>query len=177
MRACNTNPTQPTQLKPIVKKPLAEHSMPTPPSKSGHRQVDMSELHFEEQQPEDDDIQEVVPVVKQEPASADTPVTHPVVSQTQSYQNTPGAQLETVLTSIDDAYGEEGYEDYNGYGEEYGDSSMIGGAGGGHDPSKGFFSNHDESIASLIIHEGTNIYTCGRSGKTCNKKDHLKRHI
>ena len=97
----------------------------------------MSKLHIQEQQHEEDDIQEVVPVIKQEPAAGDTPVTHPVVSQAQNYQGPPGAQLETVLTSMDDGYGEAEYDDYEGYVEEYGDSSMMGGVGGGQDPSKG----------------------------------------
>jgi len=171
LKTYKNNPTQSSQSKPSAKKPFAEHSSPTPPPKPRQIQLGMSEL----QQHEDDDIQEVVPVVKQEPEAVDNPVSHPVVSQTQNYQHPFGSQLDTVLTSMDDSYCDAGYEDYEGYGGDYGDSSMMGTSG--HDPSKGFFSNHDDTVASLIIHEGINIYTCGRCGKTCNKKDHLKRHI
>jgi len=41
----------------------------------------------------------------------------------------------------------------------------------------GFFANVDETVTSLIIHDGTNSYTCARCSKTCSQRNHLMRHI
>jgi len=169
-----SDPAPPSQTRPTVHKPMDEQSHASVPKPRQRLVVAPQPAHYQEQH--DDDIQEVVPVVKQEPAAAEhVPVSLPVVpTMPQHHYQDP---MGTAVASMDESYGDVGYEDYEQYeAEGYDEGAMMTG-GTGADPNKGFFANDDESIASLIIHEGTNTYTCGRCGKTCSKKDHLKRHI
>merc|ERR1712192_25548 len=106
---------------------------------------------YEEQH--NDDIQEVVPVVKQEPAVAEhVPESLPVVPTMpqQHYQEPMG----TAVASMEESYGDVGYEEYEGYeAQGYDEGAMMAGSTGA-DPSKGFFADVDESVSSLIIHDG-----------------------
>ena len=100
-------------------------------------------------QDDDDDIQEVMPVVKQEPQTvvADPlPTPHqPMAAMSQVYQPQTDPTTHTMhqtntVAQIDESYGEDGY-DYGGYGEEdpYEGAMMDTSAGG--DQNKGRILN------------------------------------
>ena len=139
-----------------LSKPKSEHSSssstlkrPSPPSKEEftapkrNRQVLQQETVNNSY---DDEIQEVIPIVKEEPqvAASDNIVTMP-----QAYQpvmdNSSAVHQANTVAQIDENYVEEGYE-YGDYGEEYEGSMMEAGAG---DQNKGrfriiiFFLHHE----------------------------------
>jgi len=169
-----SDPAPPSQTRPTVHKPMDEQSHASVPKPRQRLVVAPQPAHYQEQH--DDDIQEVVPVVKQEPAAAEhVPVSLPVVpTMPQHHYQDP---MGTAVASMDESYGDVGYEDYEQYeAEGYDEGAMMTG-GTGADPNKGFFAGVDESVTSLIIHDGTNSYTCGRCGKICSQRNHLMRHI
>jgi len=134
--------------------------------------------HYQDQH--DDDIQEVVPVVKQEPSAADHLASSlPLATMTQHhYQDAMDTQQGTTVASMEESYGDDGYDDYGGYeGEGYVEEGAMMPSGNDADHNKGFFANVDETVTSLIIHDGTNSYTCARCSKTCSQRNHLMRHI
>jgi len=134
-------------------------------------------------QDDDDDIQEVMPVVKQEPQTvvADPlPTPHqPMAAMSQVYQPQTDPTTHTMhqtntVAQIDESYGEDGY-DYGGYGEEdpYEGAMMDTSAGG--DQNKGGLNPAD--VESFIIFEGGN-YCCVLCGKHfVQNKSNCKRHI
>jgi len=169
-----SDPAPPSQTRPTVHKPMDEQSHASVPKPRQRLVVAPQPAHYQEQH--DDDIQEVVPVVKQEPAAAEhVPVSLPVVpTMPQHHYQDP---MGTAVASMDESYGDVGYEDYEQYeAEGYDEGGMMTG-GTGADPNKGFFADVDDSVTSLIIQDGTNSYTCGRCGKNCYKRSHLIRHI
>jgi len=169
-----SDPAPPSQTRPTVHKPMDEQSHASVPKPRQRLVVAPQPAHYQEQH--DDDIQEVVPVVKQEPAAAEhVPVSLPVVpTMPQHHYQDP---MGTAVASMDESYGDVGYEDYEQYEEGgYDEGAMMTG-GTGADPNKGFFADVDDSVTSLIIHDGTNSYSCGRCGKTCSQRNHLMRHI
>eukprot|EP00092_Neocalanus_flemingeri_P092404 GFUD01117296.1.p1 GENE.GFUD01117296.1~~GFUD01117296.1.p1 ORF type:complete len:350 (+),score=74.58 GFUD01117296.1:35-1084(+) len=174
----------PSFNKPSVPRPVEDQAH-RPPTLSVPKQRQrpvvappLPTAHFQDQH--DDDIQEVLPVVKQEPAAAEHMAPSlPVTTMTQHhYQDPVDNQQGTTVASMEESYCDDGYDDYGGYeGEGYGEEGTLMSSGTGADQNKGFFSSVDETVAALMIHDGTSSYTCGRCGKTCSKRDHLKRHI
>jgi len=139
---------------------------------------------------DDDDIQEVVPIVKSEPPST------VAVDPTPPPSHTPGYGPGTVAQNMDDSYGDDGY-DYSGYDEaggEYDGSMMEAGADGNKGPLDGlmdFVVTSDNpkkwkcAICSVFEHEkkkcvlnhleakhfpsaGHNCHICGAFCKTVN---------
>jgi len=104
----------------------------------------------------DDDIQEVLPIVKTELPS----VYQPPAAQAQVHH-----QAGTVA-HMEEQYAEEGYEDYGGYeGDQgFGDGSMMEG-----DQNKG---DYDEFIVKI-----GGVYSCGLCGKMFAKGFVCRRHI
>jgi len=108
---------------------------------------------------DDDDIQEVVPIVKSEPPST------VAVDPTPPPSHTPGYGPGTVAQNMDDSYGDDGY-DYSGYDEaggEYDGSMMEAGADG----NKGWAGDWTNS----------NSTSCPVCGKSFSSKFLVKRHI
>jgi len=164
-RSVPVHQTQPT-TSPAVTKPRQRQAVAPPVPHAPSPQY---------QDQNDDDIQEVVPVVKQEPAAAE----HSLATMAQyPYQETMDIHQGTAVASMEESYGDDSYEDYGGYeGEGYEEDGSMMTSGAKADPNKGFFANVDETVTSLIIHDGTNSYTCASCGKTCSQRNHLMRHI
>jgi len=113
---------------------------------------------------DDDDIQEVVPIVKSEPPST------VAVDPTPPPSHTPGYGPGTVAQNMDDSYGDDGY-DYSGYDEaggEYDGSMMEAGADG---------NKEVENPAELIQRLPGGILRCIYCGKDFNDLSNCRRHV
>jgi len=130
---------------------------------------------------EDDDIQEVMPVVKQEPIPvAEEPLPPPQPLVTQQPQNlyqpihTTGYQDNTVA-QVEETYGDDGY-DYGGYeGEEY---EGVDNSGAGADQSKGLYVNPAEVEGYIQKMDGGRAScVCTLCGKDFIQKSDAKRHV
>jgi len=134
-------------------------------------------------QDDDDDIQEVMPVVKQEPQTvvADPlPTPHqPMAAMSQVYQPQTDPTTHTMhqtntVAQIDESYGEDGY-DYGGYGEEdpY-EGAMM-------DTSAGGDQNKDASQLVEAVYDNyqPNVekYRCTQCGKVFSDKSNCRRHV
>jgi len=142
---------------------------------------------------DDDDIQEVMPVVKQEPptlAPEPTPPPQPLATLPQTvYQPTttyqentvaahPTTYQENTVAQMDESYGEDGY-DYGGYEGEGGYEGMDQGAAGC-DQNKGFYAGSGLDyleLESMISVLDNGLYCCTQCGKEQKNKKDLKRHI
>merc|ERR1712226_413140 len=111
----------------------------------------------------DDDIQEVLPIVKTELPAVYTP---------------PAAQAQVhhqagTVAHMEEQYGEEGYEDYGGYegGQGFDDGSMMEG-----DQNKG---HNEEAILLNMVREvkGWSCGICGYHSTSTAAKSHVKRHV
>jgi len=122
---------------------------------------------------EDDDVQEVMPIVKQEPLPVlpePNPPPQPLVTQQSQdmYQPThTSAYQENTVAQLEESYGDDGY-DYGGYeGDEY-----AGGAG---------IDNHGKDfVAEEYIQrmgDGRANCVCTLCGKDFIQKSDAKRHI
>merc|ERR1712050_116860 len=123
-----------------IPRPRPPRELEDPPAPKRPRPIVSAPVQSYNQ--DDDDIQEVLPVVKQEPPTvvADPLPTppQPMAAMSQVYQQQPDHSMHQTNTvaQIDDSYGDDGY-DYGGYGEEdpYEGAMMESGAGG--DQNKG----------------------------------------
>jgi len=118
---------------------------------------------------DDDDIQEVVPIVKSEPPST------VAVDPTPPPSHTPGYGPGTVAQNMDDSYGDDGY-DYSGYDEaggEYDGSMMEAGADG----NKGLNSVISSMIETIEDWEGRKSYSCSACGKITFQLQDMRCHI
>jgi len=128
---------------------------------------------------QDDDIQEVMPVVKQEPSSLVgellTP-SHPLATMSQTaYQPTiTASHQENTVAQMEESYVDDGYdyEEYEGEDGYEGDVMMdnTGAGGGGGDHSKG---PSDFVVKSL---DGTG-YSCQACGKSFKDRSNCVRHV
>jgi len=160
-----------------VKKTLTEqcYGLSTPILSSRQRKIampDYTQVTYHTQQ-QDNDVQEVIPVVKQEPAVIDNPVAQSVLSHIQNFQDPSVPQSGTALASMDDSYGDNtGYDDYVGYGEEYGDGAAVGGTGS--ELSKGALLQGANQLCKK--HDEKN-FECLSCGKMFSDQSNCKRHI
>jgi len=124
---------------------------------------------------EDDDIQEVMPIVKQEPFPEPAPPPQPLVTQQpqEMYQPThSSAYQDNTVAQLEESYGDDGY-DYGGYeGDEYG------GAAGTDYQGKGFEGEFGDggSIELHVVPIGSK-FSCGLCGKEFNHRNTTRRHI
>jgi len=143
---------------------------------------------------DEDDIQEVVPVVKSEPIShhQDTP-NHNVTPMAQIEQpyNAPAPQVnqmqhEGVVADPNMEYGEEyGVGEYEGYEEGGMDGSYDGGMMMDNSGLDGNDSNKDETealIASYLskttcLDTGKTIWQCNKCDKSSKVKTQMKNHV
>jgi len=106
----------------------------------------------------DDDIQEVLPIVKTE---------LPAVYQP------PASQQAGTVAHMEEQYTEEGYEDYGGYegGQGFDDTTMMEG-----DQNKGF--NEDAILLNMVrMVKGWSCGICGYHSTSTAAKSHVKRHV
>jgi len=124
---------------------------------------------------EDDEIQEVMPIVKQEPFPESAPPTQPLVTQQpqEMYQPThSSAYQDNTVAQLEESYGDDGY-DYGGYeGDEYA------GAAGTDYQGKGFEGEFGDggSIELHVVPIGSK-FSCGLCGKEFNHRNTTRRHI
>jgi len=133
---------------------------------------------------DDDDIQEVMPVVKQEPQTivADPlPTTHqPMAAMSQVYQPQTDPTTHTMhqtntVAQIDESYGEDGY-DYGGYGEEdpYEGAMMDTSAGGDQNKDIGDLV---VSLPATSVYPPVERFQCSVCAKIFTDKSNCRRHI
>jgi len=119
---------------------------------------------------EDDDIQEVMPIVKQEPFPEPAPPPQPLVTQQpqEMYQPThSSAYQDNTVAQLEESYGDDGY-DYGGYeGDEYA------GAAGTDYQGKDFVA--EEYIQKMG--DGKANCICTLCGKDFIQKSDAKRHL
>eukprot|EP00092_Neocalanus_flemingeri_P107055 GFUD01137384.1.p1 GENE.GFUD01137384.1~~GFUD01137384.1.p1 ORF type:complete len:357 (+),score=87.36 GFUD01137384.1:144-1214(+) len=186
----NSEPV-PSFNKPSVPKPVEDQAH-RPPTLSVPKQRQrpvvappLPTAHFQDHH--DDDIQEVLPVVKQEPAAAEHMAPSlPVTTMTQHhYQDPVDNQQGTTVASMEESYCDDGYDDYGGYeGEGYGEEGTLMTSGPGADQNKGYnVANYDEAgteqkmnVDEFILSvDGKNH--CSICAKEFSQKRVCKRHI
>jgi len=134
---------------------------------------------------DDDDIQEVMPVVKQEPSISIGDVltqSLPVAAMTENYQPTITSHITipqgNTLAQMEESYEEEEYDYVEYEGEADYDRSMMDTSAAM--DSKGLYSSlqdEDSLITSLLVHQGACSYACARCGKTAAQRTDLMKHI
>jgi len=158
-----------------IPRPRPPRELEDPPAPKRPRPIVSAPVQSYNQ--DDDDIQEVLPVVKQEPPTvvADPLPTppQPMAAMSQVYQQQPDHSMHQTNTvaQIDDSYGDDGY-DYGGYGEEdpYEGAMMESGAGG--DQNKGYVD-----LDALVTEISKGLFSCSQCGKNSQSRKDLKRHI
>jgi len=180
----DSNPAPKPKSEPVISsipRPRPPRDVEDPPAPKRPRPIPPTPVQSYQQ--DDDDIQEVMPVVKQEPQTivADPlpPTQQPMAAMTQAYQQQPlmpdpnTLHQSNTVAQIDESYGDDGY-DYGGYGEEdqY-EGAMMDTSGGG-----------DQNKAALL--EGANQlcqkhddknFECLSCGKLFSHQSNCKRHI
>jgi len=154
-----SRPPAPPERDPV---PPPKRPRPAPPPQSYHQ--------------DDDDIQEVQPIVKSEPVSAPAEV----VPQQQQYA-VAGQQSQQQVALEDDAYADESYD----YGE-YGDGGYDDGSGmidpntglpiqgaAGADGNKAL----DDAIDEQMAKQADGNWRCLLCGNTSNKKSNTRAHV
>jgi len=121
---------------------------------------------------DDDDIQEVVPIVKSEPPST------VAVDPTPPPSHTPGYGPGTVAQNMDDSYGDDGY-DYSGYDEaggEYDGSMMEAGADGNKDAD---LKNLEVDAEQMMVkaEKGWKCGMCSYQSTSQGAKTDVRRHV
>jgi len=120
----------------------------------------------------DDYIQEVVPLVKEEPPTVveHAPTTQDHGERQQHYED---PVMGTVISSMDDSYGDAGYEDYQGYEDRYDEEAVVGGAR--LDLNKGDLLQGANQLCQK--HDGEKKFECLSCGKMFSDQSNCKRHI
>merc|ERR1719222_1126542 len=143
---------------------IPDREPPPPPKRPRPTPVLQSNQHSLPP-PEDDDIQEVVPV-KSEPREA------PLVQQHQAPPASQEMYSHALQAAEEGEYGgEEQYEDYGQYeGEGY--DAQEGGDG-----NKGHLARVNESIEKVETPEGLVEFKCLLCGKTSARRDTVTNHV
>jgi len=132
---------------------------------------------------DDDDIQEVMPVVKQEPlpmVPEPIPPPQPLATMPQAYQpqptHTQPIHQGNTVAQMDESYGDDGY-DYGGYeGEEGYEGAMMDNSGAGGDQNKGSGAEFVD-LDSMVQELEKGVFVCAHCGKSSKSRKDLKRHI
>jgi len=179
-------PSRPTSA-PRVSAPPSEVSAPPAPKRP--RPAPAPAAAFQQ---DDDDIQEVMPVVKQEPVasvvSEPPQVQQTVAPTTSSYQQSSSqAHVDTyqqggsggTVAHMDDqlqAYEDDGY-DYGGYEGDEAYEGMEGGAVTDNSKGQDDESNYQFEAANAMIDDSGPVPACTRCGKTASKRSDLVKHV
>jgi len=126
-----------------------------------------------------DDIEEVMPVIKQEvPSQLVKPASlpQPMVAVPQAYQEQDTSYQEQALSQVEETYEDEEYE-YGEFGEEegYEVDGFEGNAGSGGLNKE--YTCGDSAVAALLVHQGASCYACASCGKTSAQRTDLMKHI
>jgi len=152
-------PDPPKARLPDPTPPPVKRPRPGPSPSQQPRQIAPSQPAYQEQ---DDDIQEVAPIVKSEPASH--------VAAEAQYQQGQG-----IVADPNMEYGEE-YGEYEGYEEGDYDTSMMDPNMAGADGNKDFNASLDSMMAKHED-EGVVKFKCLTCGKMMAAKKDLRRHV
>merc|ERR1712013_651097 len=153
-------PPRPDPPKARLPDPTPQVKRPRPAPSPPPRQIAPAQPAYSQEQ--DDDIQEVAPIVKSEPA------TH-VPAEAQYPQG------QGIVADPNMEYGEE-YGEYEGYEEGDYDTSMMdpnmAGADGNKDPTAML-----DSMMSKVLVDGIAKFQCATCGKLMAEKRDMKRHL
>jgi len=155
----------------------SKRSRPPPPTPPETKQTQRSVPHYQDvTNTTNDDIQEILPVVKSEPESTIIPYTVPVPDTNsqhippatvkyQSSQSEAPLPSQQLVQTVDDSYGYEieenyDYEEYGGYEDQQ----------SGADTSKGDATEYVEQL-------DLNCFKCGLCAKTFSVKSNCTRHV
>merc|ERR1712106_141619 len=174
------SPPPPTFSKP---RPLPKDPEPPAPPKRPCQVVTQPQpvLQASYQHNDDDDILEVLPIVKTEPVAPT--ISYPATIPTPSVQQHTGgmesmSSMGMQVTNMEESYGEDGY-DYGGYeGDGQGYEGMV--DGGIVDQNKdGEETMLETEAVRLMVKEakGWSCNECGYTSKSHGAKTDVKRHI
>merc|ERR1712037_512901 len=154
-------PDPPKARLPDPTPPPVKRPRPGPSPSQQPRQIAPSQPAYSQEQ--DDDIQEVAPIVKSEPTSH--------VPAEAQYQQGQG-----IVADPNMEYGEE-YGEYEGYEEGDYDTSMMDPNMSGADGNKGPDTSVLEEYIEKDHQSGYFVYSCNICGKTFNGKNSLSTHM
>jgi len=148
---------------------------PEPPAPPKRPRPPVSQPSY--QQPDDDDILEVLPTVKTEPVTPTIPYQTTIPTPTLQSQAGGMDTMDTVgmqVTSMEESYGDDGF-DYGGYeGDGHGYDGIAGlDSSGLVDQSKGF--QDEAGFDGIVYEDGTAL--CNLCGKTFSRKYECARHM
>jgi len=146
-------PDPPKARLPDPTPPPVKRPRPGPSPSQQPRQIAPSQPAYQEQ---DDDIQEVAPIVKSEPASH--------VAAEAQYQQGQG-----IVADPNMEYGEE-YGEYEGYEEGDYDTSMM-------DPNMAGADGNKDANAFMLALSSEEGWQCSVCAKVCKRKDIMRDHI
>jgi len=163
-----------TYSKPRPPKEPEPHAVPKRPRPLAPQPVEQSSYQHQD----DDDIQEVLPIVKTEPEpqtisyptqiQIPAPIVQPLTGGMESMDSSMGMQV----SSMEESYGDDGY-DYGGYEGDGQGYEGMGIEGGIVDQNKGF---HAETIDNETVFEDGSAQ-CNLCGKSFSRKYECARHI
>jgi len=153
-------PDPPKARLPDPTPPPVKRPRPGPSPSQQPRQIAPSQPAYQEQ---DDDIQEVAPIVKSEPASH--------VAAEAQYQQGQG-----IVADPNMEYGEE-YGEYEGYEEGDYDTSMMDPNMAGADGNKELDEQISQSVTQVVDSNGLRIWSCVVCHKTSKERRDLLRHV
>jgi len=146
---------------------------PAPPPKRPRPLVPQPVAQQSYQQNDDDDILEVLPTVKTEPIAPTIPyqptITNPTVQSHTEGMETMG-NMGMQVTSIEESYGEDGY-DYGGYeGDGQGYEGMV-----GLDP--GIVDHTKDVVEHYAVREDDGKYSCRLCAYIARDKYNVRIHL
>jgi len=154
-------PDPPKARLPDPTPPPVKRPRPGPSPSQQPRQIAPSQPAYSQEQ--DDDIQEVAPIVKSEPASH--------VPAEAQYQQGQG-----IVADPNMEYGEE-YGEYEGYEEGDYDTSMMDPNMSGADGNKALEEQIAQSMVQYVDESGNRFWSCSICNKTKKGKADIKRHV
>lgn len=154
-------PDPPKARLPDPTPPPVKRPRPGPSPSQQPRQIAPSQPAYSQEQ--DDDIQEVAPIVKSEPTSH--------VPAEAQYQQGQG-----IVADPNMEYGEE-YGEYEGYEEGDYDTSMMDPNMSGADGNKELDEQISQSVTQVVDPNGLRIWSCVVCHKTGKERRDLLRHV
>jgi hypothetical protein len=166
----NSKPMSPSPPPPSYSKPRPkEPDPPAPPKRPRSVCPPQPVAQPSYQQPDDDDILEVLPTVKTEPVAPTIPYPAPVSTPTRGMETM--ASMGMQVTSMDESYGDDGY-DYGGYegdgGQGYEEMTGL-------DP--GIVDQSKDVVVDYAVRQDGGKYSCKLCAYTARDKYNVRIHL